>query len=743
VSDLFDEADDKVSKNIGTTVHTLGGDLLDEVSIRDKKPEGISDAMKEQALTDGRKELLQSLNDDMGLWETFKVGAGRGLATVGRAVGMVEPEDPATTEAFGSIGTPGGMNIPLPGGTNLNVPIDPKSMAAGGGEIVGESAPFAPFGVMASGLKMGIARSLANIGIGAAEGGAIIKGKGGDLAETTLGAGVGGVAAGIIDVVFPHIGRAISAAFKRLGKKPVGPLLTPDGVPTPELEAALGETGTSFDGIVADAAQQAQRDLERGVETAADRGFVQSNVPGVNPGEAARAARFESQGIPATKGDITQNFDAQSAEQRLAVTTRGKPSDAMRQMRLEQSEAFKARAGEMVDSLGMPAEAGERMKTALTSRKATLRAEKNALYKAAADADPTLMNMPLIPDDIVMAIPDRKKLRRLARLAPQQMKALDDLLVEFGLDDTPELVEAFTGEIAPLSLGNFEDFRAALNQIDRSDISGTAGVAIRPIREALDAEAGMLDRVAKAVGMTDTGVVDTLKKARKRVRTLKTEFSDQAITGRLINVKRDGVTPVIEASKAANEVLKPTAKIEHLQRTLSSLHKSGKKGMQAIKDMQASVVLGALDASLKAPSRKTAGIETVGGYQFAKYLDDIGDEKLKLLFRGNDEGLAQLMNLKQTALDFSASANATPKGSASVNMDIAAGLGKLFSGFSGIPGLNIIVNAFAKGGDTKAVRAALDASPEVVKSLSRLETQFPALAASLGAATAVSATEDD
>ena len=724
MSDLFDEANDTVGENIGVTVHTLGGDLLDEVSIRDKKPEGLSDAMREQALTEDRKVLLQDLNDDMGLWETFKVGAGRGLATIGRAVGAVEPEDPTVTEAFGSIGTPGKQGIPLPGGGTIDIPIDPQAMASGAGEIVGESAPFAPLGVVGSGLKTAVGRTLANVALGTAEGAAIVKGKGGDPYQTTVGGGVGGTAAGLIELVMPRVGRAISAIFKRLNKVPEGPLLTPNGVPTPELQAALDETGTSIEALTEEA-------------------FAKVNQEGVNPEQATRAARFESQGIPASRGDITQDFKQQSQEARLAVTTATSASDDMRAFRLGQSEAFKTRVSEMVDSMGIPGEAGEKMKAALTSRRNLLRAEKNALYKQAADASPELNNIPILPDEIVMAIPDRKKLRRLSRLAPQQMKALDDLLVEFGLDDTPELVEAFGGEITPLSLGNFEDFRAALNQIDRSDITGTASVAIGPIRNALDAEAELIDDAVKASGITDTGVVDTLKKARERVRTLKTEFSDQAITGRLINVKRDGVTPIIEASKAANEVLKPTAKIEHLQRTLSSLYKSGKKGKAAIKDMQASVILGAMEASLKAPSRKTAGIETVGGTQFAKYLDSIGDEKLKLLFKGDDEGLAKLMNLKQTALDFSASADATPKGSASVNMDIASGLAGMVGTYVMGPLSGLLKSAFGGSLEKRAMRETLDARPETARIVSALEKQFPALTSAMGAATAVSVIEDD
>ena len=213
------------------------------------------------------------------------------------------------------------------------------------------------------------------------------------------------------------------------------------------------------------------------------------------------------------------------------------------------------------------------------------------------------------------------------------------------------------------------------------------------------------------------------------MRALKTEFSPQAIAGKLTGVKRDGVTPVIEASKAANELLRHNAPIENLERTLKSLSAGGKKGQTAIKDLQASVVMDALEAGLRAPSRKTSGIETVGGNQFAKALDKFGDDKLKLLFKDNPAGLRTLQGLKQTALDITATAGAVPKGSAPVILDLMKRMGNL-------PGLaavrdaaSFVINA---GADDRAVAAALRSNPAMRKTLVTVNKNFPNIAQKLG-----------
>lgn len=840
MADLLDEMQGSVSTKIGANVRAVGGDLLDEAGFKSGDSSLISEKLSKQQLDDNLNSLLDEINADLSTFERFAVGAGRGMTMLARGAGLAEPESEVTTRAFNR--------------------LSDDSMAATIGEIVGEAAPFLAAAPLAgAGLATGAGRVIipqaAKLGgkiagsaaLGATEGGLITKGRGGDVGQTSIGAATGGVLAGSIEALMPVIGRLGSKVFQRLGRTPKGPLLTPDGSPTPELQQALAETGTSFDDLASEA-------------------FTVVNQQGVDPTQAARAARMSSQGIPATAGDITQDFAQQAKEQRLISMASGESGEPLRQVNLQKSEAFKSRVDELVESLGVPDEAGDSIKAALKGRKKLLQAEKNALYKEVAESTaptlpvdvarstvrgenivnftspsgklsvgvsgdtaqiggamirdaskrgkgegtklyaeaarrlkrdgvnsllsdntveapaakvweklgkqgfpvkksadarlikdsrgdfftvdgdgpvftmdlagdlpepPSIGSIPLMTDSIADSMISSKEIRRLSRLALGPVEATKDLLVEFGIDNSDEAIESFADEITPLSLGNFEDFRQAINLIERSDTTGAVKVFTGPIKIALDAEAEIVDGAIKQVDGLDSAVLDTIKQARQRVRQIKTEFSPQSITGRMIDVKRDGVTPVVEASKAARELLKPGAPIENLQRTLSSLSKSGDKGVKAIKDMQASVVLNALEDALKAPSRKTSGIETIGGNQFAKSLSKFGDDKLELLFKGNPKALSRLQNLKQTALDISPASAATPKGSAPVILDIMKKAGSL-------PGLAAIRDSIEfvlkAGSDDRAVRKAMNARPAFKRAISSLESDFPAIASALGVA---------
>jgi len=717
MGDLLDELQGNTTDRIGENVRVLGGDLLDEAGIVNKDSSLLSSKLTQKEASGDRMRIIESINADMSSLDKFLVGAGRGLTNVARGVGLAEPEDAITREAFTQLAD--------------------DNLAAQAGEIIGEAAPFlalAPLtgsglAVSAGGRALipaatGAASRIGGaIGLGTLEGGILTKGRGGNADETILGAGAGGAIAGTIEAVLPVLGRLGRKVFQRLGRTPKGPLLTANGQPTAELQKALKDTGTSFDDL-------------------SNEAFALVNKEGVDPSQAARAARFKSQGIPATAGDISQDFGQQATEQRIlsqAGTTAGEP---LRQAKLHQSEAFKTQVNDLVDSLGVPDEAGDTLKAALSGRKKLLKAEKNKLYKEVFDANPDIKAVPIQTNDIADAMPGIDDLDDLSITAPESVEKVRLALARFGIDGSEEGLELLEKKgltAQPLTAGNFERFRKTINSIERADQTGAAKVMTGPIKSALDKEGDIIADAIEASGIDGGQFIDALKEARGIVRQVKTEFSPQAITGRLIDVKRDGVTPVIEASKAVNELLKPGAPIENLQRTLSSLNKSGANGKKAIKDIQASVVLNALNDALKAPSRKTAGIETIGGIPFAKSLSKFGDDKLELLFKGNKKSLNRLMNLKQTALDITPTAGATPKGSAPVILDIMRRAGSM-PGLAAIrDAIEFVVNA---GADERAVRKAMDAKPIFKKALRTLSSDFPAIASVIGVSAIPKATED-
>lgn len=704
MGDLLDEAN-VLKKSQALT--SSGGDLFDEMSVVRGKPELARPTFDRQAFID-------ELNSDMSTFGKAAVGVGRGLSTIKRGVGLAAPEDPMVKQAADS--------------------LSEGSTAAWAGEIVGEALPFLATAPVSAGLTGGrllagkvlipaaeklLTRIAIGATIGGAEGAVIAKGKGGNTSEVLAGGAVGSTVAGAVEALIPVLGRLGGAVFRKLNRKPNGPLLSAEGAPTQELLDALKETGTTFDALTDDAVD-----------------FIASQKSGASPTEVSRLSRFKSLGIPATKGDISQDFAQQSSESRLASMAGDESAEPLRQFRLEQSEALTGKITELVDSLGIPSEAGEAVKAALSGRKKLLYKQKNALYKEIASADPGVAEIPILGNDIVDSMLDDRTMRRLGRRDPQGIGALDSLLVEFGINKSDEAVEAFTkngDEIFPLTMGNLEDFRQELNAISRE--SSAASVATKPVIDALDGEAQAIDDILEKFG--GGGILETSKKARKTVRTIKTEFSPQSIAGRLIDVKRDGITPVVEASRVVKEMIsKP---VEQLDLTMKSLQQSGSKGRKAIGDMRAAVILGAMEDALKAPSRKTSGVETFGGNQFVKSLRKFGDDKLEILFRGDKGSLDRLQALGQTALDTNPTANAMPKGSAPALLDLAKRAGRVPVLAPFIDLLSYVVKA---GADDRAVRKAITAKPAFKRVALQLENDFPAVASALGIAGIVGQEEE-
>jgi hypothetical protein len=635
-------------------------------------------------------------------------GTAKGLGDIGRGFGVLDqmtPEQRAEFDAFAK-----------------------QNPEATVGEILGQVAPFlVPAGLAANIASLPV-RAAAMSGIGAVEGYTVTRGQGGTKTQSAIAGGIGaGVGVGS-EVLLPVIGRVAGTVARELGIGSGIALLTPDGFPTDLFQKALDKAGISF----ADIQNTALTEIKKLKDL-------------TDPDQAARLARFRSEGIEPTTGQVTQDFGQQSREARLTSMATGPDGEPLRQRFLEQSQQFENSVTDLVGKLGVPGDAGEKIKAALMGREKLLRQEKNALYKKVSEASPQLSNAPILTDSIIAAIPQAATQRRVKRLAGTQGAALDDLLVEFGLNQKKSAVDAYIkanpeAEITPLTLGNFEDFRQALNLIERTDQTGAISNLTKPIKEALDEEAALIDDAVKRSGLSDEGVLDTLREARKRVRELKTDFSPQSIVGRLVDVKRDGVTPVIEASQVASNLLAPGTPIENLQRVVTNLSKSGDRGAQAMKDLQGAAIMQALDNALKAPSRKTTGVQTISGNQFAKTLDTLGEDKLAVLFQGNEGALNRLRNLRQIALDLEPASAATPKGSAPIILDALARVGRLPVVAPAVDVVNFIIRA---GADDRAVNKALRGRPELMKQARLIADNYPSLASVIGLPVILNRDEED
>lgn len=700
MSDLASLSDDELLRRINGA-RGGGGALANPAELSDDellKAMGASQPAPtpawQQNLSDRDKRLLGAATQAGSSAAALAQGTAKGLGDVGRGFGLLEQLSPAEKANFEALAK--------------------QYPEANVGEILGQVAPWLVPGAAAARIASLPLRMMATGAVGGSEGYVVTKGQGGTDAEAAAMAATGFALGNVAEGLAPIINRGVGAVGRALGLG-TKPLVDKAGLPTPEFKAALDKAGISFDDIPKTAQADAQK-----------------LSPGANPEQAARLTRFRSEGIEPTTGQITQDFSQQASEARLASMATGPDGEPLRQRLLDQSQQFENRVTDLVGKLGVTDDAGTTIKEALAGRKKLLRKEKNELYAQVAKTAPEVANAPILTDSIIEAIPDKATYRRIKRLAGTQVEALDELLVEFGLNKSDEAVEAFTksgGEIMPLTLGNFEDFRQAVNLIERDSQSNAIKVLTGPIKAALDEEASLIDDAVKNSGLSDAGVLDTLTAARQRVRDLKTDFSPQSIVGRLIDVKRDGVTPVIEASQVTRRLVSSTTPIEELNRVVTQLQKSGEKGAKALADLQGATVLQALDAALKAPSRKTSGVQTISGNQFAKALDALGEDRLEVIFKGNEDTLKRLQNLRQIALDIEPASAATPKGSAPVILDAMKRIGRLPGVAPLVDTVNFIVNA---GADDRAVARALRGKPEMVKNARMIVDTYPGLATALG-----------
>jgi hypothetical protein len=315
--DLFDQIETVKVQETNAAVDVSGGDLFDKIEAVQvttvepvveqvqqvpaqpaiAQPEPVTGASprakrakqftrdkarKREQFLASLPESQRAILEDIGGFEALAIGAGKGFTDIGRAVGLVDEVRPEEKQAFERLKTD-------------------QPIAAGGGEILGQSAPFIPLGLGAAAISATPARVAATSALGALEGGLITAGQGGDAAETITGAGIGGVVAGTVELAIPVIGRLGGKLIRKVtGKAPTSNIVTPSGQPTPEFESALKELNLSFEDVVEEASKQ---------------------VGEVNPQQAARKAFLESQGIEPTKAQVTREASDFQAQQEAVKTS--------------------------------------------------------------------------------------------------------------------------------------------------------------------------------------------------------------------------------------------------------------------------------------------------------------------------------------------------------------------------------------------------------------------------------------
>lgn len=641
------------------------------------------------------------------------IQAGRGFADLARGTGFLPKETEQEKQMFASL--------------EQDFPV-----ASTVGRVSGQTAPFllpsTGIGAVASLLP----RVAASVGLGAVEGGILTNAQSTKLEDVVKNAGAGGLVAGGLEVAFPIVGRLAGSLFRQVtGKLPEGALLTAEGLPTPELQDALDKANLSFEDLTRSAIEQVKK------------------AAGANPDEVARMAQFESLNVPASRGDITQNLADQATESRLLENTVDPASEQFRQLKLAQSEAFRQNFQQIVDNLGVPQDTGENLIAALEGRKKLLRDEKNRLYREFAETAPEAQQVPLVTDTIAEAIPSPKTARRIERLASTAKGAFDDLMTEFGLNKDPNAINKFIqsgGEIETLTVGNFDDFRQALNIIERTDQTGAIKVLTGPVKNALDEEADLVETALQKAGITDEKILAPLEQARATVTELKTEFDPKKLTGKLASLKPKSTARQVEASQVVDTILKKGTPVEQVTQVVDNLKKGGESGLQALGDLQASTVLDLLDSAFKASGRKIDGQRVISPAALQKRLEQIGTDKIDIIFDNAKEAKNVLFKNIQAAANAQPASAAIPKGSASLILDLAksTGITPILNKSPTARGVLETIRVFAeRGQNADALEKALNTMPDVKQTATFIERELPGLAAAAGIAGFIVPPEQD
>lgn len=366
-------------------------------------------------------------------------------------------------------------------------------------------------------------------------------------------------------------------------------------------------------------------------------------------GAAARVAEAQSEGIPLTRGQATQDFEIQDAEQTLRAAASKEGAEA-RAFDIEQADKIKEATARFQSAFGdttlSATDRGQAVKDAIRELKEEGRQGVSALYKAAADTPGH--DVP-IPKDAILDEADRLILD--TPMDQGSKDALERALAKYGLlgskakksgrfrtvltDDGRKI--AIRGEVEPLTLKNAEAFRQALNQA--WDQKGLMGGAIRALDQAVD------DVLAKTVSSERN---DLFKQARQAARQQKETFQAKDIVQNLADWKKGTRTDVVLPERAISQIFaggkEGLTNLKKIKALL--LSKPTEKSRAAWKAIQAQGVGDLFKQAYTTNANLGGGsIGSVSGAKLNSAIEKFGADKLKALL--DEAEFNQLMKLRR------------------------------------------------------------------------------------------------
>lgn len=520
-----------------------------------------------------RRQAELDPNAGIGSVEAGLIAAGRGITSIGRGIGIADPEDPAVTRAFE------GLKEQSPIATTI-------------GEIAGQTAPFLLPGSAIGGIASLPARAIASTALGATEGGLIARGEGADTTQQTAAAGIGGVIAGGLELALPRISRIGRQAFRRLtGSVPERPLIDAAGNPSQEFIAVLKKEGKSFDDVVKQVNEELSEEF-------------------TDPNQLARKAFLESQGVDPTKAQISRTANDFQLQQEAAKT-----STAVRDAIEAQDAHLTTRFNQAVlDTGGQATTPTSTVTDALVTKATALDETISTLYKQAREVAPGEKNVRF--DTLI------KDLRRLAptnRRTGGNIEAIvGDLQSKGIIDDSMNIVGKVDVETA-------EDVRKLMNELFDAQ-NGFGNGVLRELKGSLD------DDVFRAAG---GDVFSQARKAKADFEQGLTRARISKFDSRKANLVRDVLENKISPDDLSNKVVFGKQWRDTDLKQLKDYISDTPEGLKAFDDLRADVLDTIKNKSFIGPEDAN-GNKALSRDKLEKALNSIGDKKLSILF-GKEE----------------------------------------------------------------------------------------------------------
>lgn len=526
------------------------------------------------SLSPERRELLESISP----MEALAIGAGRGLTTIGRGLGLVDPEDQLVTESFRQ--------------------LEEIQPAATFGEVAGQAAPFILPGLGAAGIASTPLRVAATGALGASEGGLIARGEGSNVAEQLVSAGIGGTVASALELGLPVLGRLGGKVIRRVtGRAPKGAVIDAAGNPSPELIEALKVEGLQFDDLLSESTSQLRRQA-------------------VDPEQAARKAFLESQGLTGeaapTRAQISRAVDDFALQQEALKST-----GRVEQRIAAQDRVLTTRFDDAIaETAGDPFLPTSSVSDSLVRKAGALDDEIGALYKQARE---------VAPGDRVVRFDSLAQ--KLKELAPLDQRSGGNVKAVFGTLQQRGLLDDNLKPTGRIGIEETEtQIRQFINSLYDSSKSGgdISNNVLREMKEALD------DDVFRGAGD------DLFKQARSAKAKFESDLARAKIS-KFDTRKKNLVRDILENKDSVNPeqftnrvVFGKGWRSSDLKQLKDYVTTEG-HGKAAWNDLKA-------DTLQKIKERAFIGAEDASGFQalsrdkIQKAIGDIGEEKLKILF---------------------------------------------------------------------------------------------------------------